>query len=149
MRSTSATTVGWIRAAVGLLLVVAPGAFVRRFVDDEASGSLVLSTRTVGVRDLALGIGTLAADDSGSTSDVERWVQVGLISDSLHFVTGLVSSRPVGRRGAAMATMTVLPVLALGLSGLRPLGDAAGRSDTCGEQRRALAAEAVDRTLSA
>ena len=130
MRSTAATTVGWVRVGVGLLLAVAPGAFVRRFVDDAASGSLILFTRTVGVRDLALGIGTLAADHSGSTSDLERWVRAGLISDSLDLVTGLASSKLIGRRGIAIATMTVLPVLALDVLGLRRLADATDRSDT-------------------
>lgn len=67
------STIGWIRVGVGLLLAVAPGAFVRRFVDDEASRSLILFTRTVGMRDLTLGIGTLAGDLSGSMSDLERW----------------------------------------------------------------------------
>jgi len=121
VRSTAATTVGWVRVAVGLALAVAPGAFVRRFVDDEASGSLILFTRTVGVRDLALGIGTLAADRSGTTVELERWVQAGLISDSLDFVTGLASSNLVGRRGTAIATMTVIPVLVLDVLGLRRL----------------------------
>ena len=102
-------------------MAVVPGVFVRRFVEDEASGSLILFTRTVGVRDLALGIGTLAADRSGS--DVERWVQAGLISDSLDLFTGLASSKLVGRRGMVIATMTVLPVLALDVLGLRRLSD--------------------------
>jgi len=129
-RSTAATTVGWIRVGVGLLLAVAPGAFVRRFVDDAASGSLILFTRTVGVRDLALGIGTLAAGRSGSTSEVERWVRAGLISDSLDLVTGLTSSKLIGRRGMAIATITVLPVLALDGFELSRSADAADRSDT-------------------
>jgi hypothetical protein len=124
VRATAANTVGWIRVGVGLLLAVGPGAFVRRFVDDEASGSLILFTRTVGVRDLALGVGTLAADRSGSTPDLKRWIQAGLISDSLDFVTGLASSRLVGRRGTTIATLTVLPVLALDVLGLRQLANA-------------------------
>jgi len=88
-----------------------------------------LFTRTVGVRDLALGIGTLAADHSGSTSDVERWVRAGLISDSLDLVTGLAGSKLIGRRGVAIATMTVLPVLAIDLLGLRRLADLGLRSE--------------------
>jgi hypothetical protein len=110
---TAAGAVSWVRIGVGLLLAVAPGTFVRRFVQDEASGSLILFTRTVGVRDLALGLGSLAAVRSESTDDVRRWVRAGSISDSLDLVAGLASSRLIGRRGVAIATATVLPVIAL------------------------------------
>ena len=121
MRSTGAVAVGWIRVGVGLLLAAAPGMFVRRFVDDEASGSLILFTRTVGVRDLALGLGTLAAERSGGTTDLERWVRAGLVSDSLDLVGGLAGRGLIGRRGTAIATATVLPVIACDLLGLRQL----------------------------
>jgi hypothetical protein len=118
---TAAGAVSWIRIGVGLLLAVAPGTFVRRFVQDEASGSLILFTRTVGVRDLALGLGSLAAVRSESTDDVRRWVRAGSISDSLDLVAGLASSRLIGRRGVAIATATVLPVIALDALALRQL----------------------------
>jgi hypothetical protein len=118
---TAAGAVSWIRIGVGLLLAVAPGTFVRRFVQDEASGSLILFTRTVGVRDLALGLGSLAAVRSESTDDVRRWVRAGSISDSLDLVAGLASSRLIGRRGVAIATATVLPVIAIDALALRQL----------------------------
>jgi hypothetical protein len=122
---TAAGAVSWVRIGVGLLLAVAPGMFVRRFVQDEASGSLIMFTRTVGVRDLALGLGSLAAVRSESTDDVRRWVRAGLISDSLDLVAGLASSRLVGRRGVAIATATVLPVIALDALALRQVADSA------------------------
>jgi hypothetical protein len=102
-------------------LAVAPGSFVRRFVEDEASGSLILFTRTVGVRDLALGLGTLAAERSGSAADLRRWVRAGLVSDGLDFVAGLTGSRLIGSRGVAIATATVVPVIGLDALGLRQL----------------------------
>jgi hypothetical protein len=119
MGLTAAGAVGWIRVGVGLLLAAATGTFVRRFVEDEASGSLILFTRTVGVRDLALGLGTLAAERSGDQADVQRWVRAGLVSDSLDFVGGLASSRLIGWRGVATATATVAPVIALDVLGLK------------------------------
>ncbi len=121
MQWSASRAVGWIRVGVGILLTGAPGMFVERFVEDESSGSLVLFTRTVGIRDLALGLGTLAAERSGGTDDLQRWVRAGLVSDSLDCVTGLASSRLVGRRGVAIATATVIPVIALDLLGLREL----------------------------
>jgi hypothetical protein len=120
---TAAGAVSWVRIGVGLLLAVAPGMFVRRFVQDEASGSLILFTRTVGVRDLALGLGSLAAVRSESTDDVRRWVRAGLISDSLDLVAGLTSARLIDRRGVAIATATVLPVIALDALALRQVAD--------------------------
>jgi hypothetical protein len=122
---TAAGAVSWVRIGVGLLLAVAPGMFVRRFVQDEASGSLILFTRTVGARDLALGLGSLAAVRSESTDDVRRWVRAGLISDSLDLVAGLASARLIGRRGVAIATATVLPVIALDALALRQVADSA------------------------
>jgi hypothetical protein len=118
--------VGWIRVGVGVVLAAAPGTFVRRFVEDEASGSLILFARTVGVRDLALGLGTLAAERAGNSTDLQRWVRAGLISDSLDFVAGLASTRLIGRRGVAIATATVVPVIALDVLGLKQLAAATG-----------------------
>src|SRR5580693_6288491 len=122
---TAAGAVSWIRIGVGLLLAVAPGTFVRRFVQDEASGSLILFTRTVGVRDLALGLGSLAAVRSECAGDVRRWVRAGLISDSLDLMAGLASARLIGRRGVVIATATVLPVIALDALALKQVADSA------------------------
>jgi hypothetical protein len=62
-------------------------------------------------------------------SDLERWVRAGFISDTLDLVTGLASSKLIGRRGIAIATTTVLPMLALDVPGLRRLANTADRSD--------------------
>ena len=121
MRLTAAGAVGWIRVGVGVLFAGAPAMFVDRFVEDESSGTLVLFARTIGVRDLALGLGTLAAERSGSPTDLQRWVRAGLVSDSIDFVAGLASTRLVGRRGVAVATATVIPVIVLDLLGLKQL----------------------------
>ncbi|MGA7418201.1 MAG: hypothetical protein WB765_13480 [Acidimicrobiales bacterium] len=121
MRMSASGAAGWVRVGVGVLLAAAPQMFVDRFVEDESSGTLVLFARTIGVRDLALGLGTLAAERSGSTADLQRWVRAGLISDSLDFLFGLASTRLIGRVGVAKATATVVPVIALDLLGLRKL----------------------------
>lgn len=126
MRLTASGAAGWIRVGVGVLFAGAPRLFVDRFVDDETSGTLVLFARTIGVRDLALGLGTLAAERSGNPADLQRWVRAGLVSDSIDFVAGLASTRLVGRRGVAIATATVIPVIALDLLGLKQLATAAG-----------------------
>jgi hypothetical protein len=125
MRLTAAGAVGWIRVGVGMLFAGAPAMFVDRFVEDESSGTMVLFARTIGVRDLALGLGTLAAERSGNATDLQRWIRAGLVSDSIDFVAGLASTRLVGRRGVAIATATVIPVIVLDLLGLKQLAAAA------------------------
>ena len=125
MRLTASGAVGWIRVGVGVLLAGAPQMFVDRFVEDESSGTMVLFARTIGVRDLALGLGTLAAERSASPTDLQRWIRAGLVSDSIDFVAGLASTRLVGRRGVAIATATVIPVIVLDLLGLKQLAAAA------------------------
>ena len=125
MRLTASRAVGWIRVGVGVLFAGAPGMFVDRFVEDESSGTLVLFARTIGVRDLALGLGTLAAERSGNPTDLRRWVRAGLVSDSIDLLAGLASTRLVGRRGVVIATATVIPVIALDLLGLKQLAAAA------------------------
>ena len=121
MRMSASRATAWIRVGVGLLLTAAPQMFVDRFVEDESSGTLVLFARTVGVRDLALGLGTLAAERSGNPTELQRWVRAGLVSDSLDFLFGLASTRLIGRAGVAKATATVVPVIAFDLLGLRKL----------------------------
>lgn len=121
MRMSASGAAGWVRVGVGVLLAAAPQMFVDRFVEDESTGTLVLFARTIGVRDLALGLGTLGAERSGNTADLQRWVRAGLISDSLDFLFGLASTRLIGRAGVAKATATVVPVIALDLLGLRKL----------------------------
>ena len=121
MRVSAAGGAAWVRVAVGVLLAAAPQMFVDRFVEDQSSGTLVLFARTVGVRDLALGLGTLAAERSGNPTELQRWVRAGLVSDSLDFLFGLASTRLVGRAGVAKATAAVVPVIALDLLGLRKL----------------------------
>jgi hypothetical protein len=62
-----------------------------------------LLLRTVGIRDLAVGIGTASALRSGSNADLRRWVSAGLLSDALDVMAGVASSRTTGFRGLASA----------------------------------------------
>ena len=64
---------------------------------------MVLLMRTVGIRDLALGLGTVHAARSGSTREVRRWVGAGLVSDALDVAAGLASARTTGVRGVLSA----------------------------------------------
>jgi hypothetical protein len=104
--------IGWLRIVVGVVLGAAPGPFLRATTDGEPPGSLLLFTRTVGIRDLAMGAGTLAALKTGTPDDVRRWIAAGLTSDTLDLAASLVSAPLVGKRGALIATAVTLPVVA-------------------------------------
>ena len=66
----------------------------------------MLLMRTIGIRDLVLGAGTVAAARRGDEGDVRRWTSMGLASDSLDVAASLASVRAIGRAesvGAAAA----------------------------------------------
>jgi hypothetical protein len=75
-------------------------------------------TRTVGVRDLVVGIGSIAAIRSGSDSDLRRWISVGLLSDVLDVLAGAFGAPLVGKRGAAVSALVPVPVIAADLCAL-------------------------------
>ena len=102
------------RAAFGLALTAKTVPMLHAMDRDTPSeGSLVLWARTVGIRDLVLGAGTLAATFAG-TSETKRWASVCLASDAIDTVAGTLSSPYVGRAGAAKAVGASLPFVAGG-----------------------------------
>jgi hypothetical protein len=80
-----------------------------------------LLARTVGIRDLIIGAGTISAVRSGETRDIRRWAVVGLTSDVLDATAGMASIRLLGWRRALVATGFALPVIAADLWGLARL----------------------------
>jgi hypothetical protein len=76
--------------------------------------------RTVGIRDLALGLGTARAARSGSTREFRRWLGAGLLSDALDVGAGLASTRTMGVRGFISA-LTAAPVVAVDIWALAAL----------------------------
>jgi hypothetical protein len=82
--------------------------------------SMPLLMRTVGIRDLALGLGTASALRSGSRRELQRWIRAGLMSDSLDVAAGLASVRTTGARGL-LSSLIATPVVALDLVALGAL----------------------------
>ena len=81
---------------------------------------MVLLMRTVGIRDLALGLGTVHASLSGSTPEIRRWVGAGLVSDALDVAAGLAAARTTGIRGVVSA-LIASPMVAADLWALAAL----------------------------
>jgi hypothetical protein len=101
-------TMGWLRTAVGLALIAAPGVPMRLAGQDQPTGASMLLMRTIGIRDLVLGAGTVAAARSGVAADVRRWTTSALASDSLDVVASLASMRSIGKRDSVGAALLAL-----------------------------------------
>jgi hypothetical protein len=105
---TSCETMGWARAAVGIALIVAPGAPMRLSGWQEPAGADLLLMRTIGIRDLVLGLGTVAAARSGDVRDARRWTAAALASDSLDSAASLAGFRSIGKRDSLSAAVLAL-----------------------------------------
>jgi len=120
---TAIRAIALARAAFGAALTVRTESLLRMVVKDaEPTGSLFLFARTVGIRDLVIGLGTLAASfDGESIEDLRRWTRISLASDAIDTVSGMVSARHVGVVGSIQATAASVPFVAGGWWALRRL----------------------------
>jgi len=71
-----------------------------------------LLLRTVGIRDLAVGVGTAAALYTSSRDELRGWIAAGLFSDTLDVAAGLAGSRTTGIRALSSALMAAPMVVA-------------------------------------
>jgi hypothetical protein len=99
---------GWMRALVGIALIASPGAPLRLAGDSEPSAASLLLMRTIGIRDLVLGVGAITAARSGQPGDLRRWTSAGLASDSIDTLVSLASIRSIGRRDSLSAAALAL-----------------------------------------
>ena len=116
---TRSETMGWLRAAVGLALIAAPGAPMRLAGQQESAGADLLLMRTIGIRDLVLGLGTVAAARSDDMTDLRRWTATALASDSLDVAASLASFRSIGKRDSWSAAVLALTFVCGDLQALR------------------------------
>lgn len=117
--STLGTVVGALRTGVGIGMIAMPGPVLRAGAGTEPSGDMVLLTRTIGVRDLVLGAGTMSGCRADDRAAARRWVAAGLCSDVLDLVIGAASVRSVGRRGGLIAALAPVPFIALDVAAFR------------------------------
>jgi hypothetical protein len=97
---------GWLRAAVGATLIAIPEVPMRFSGREEPTGASVLLMRTIGIRDLVLGLGTVsAARSNDGEGGVRRWTSTTLASDSIDTLVSIVSFRSIGKRDAAAAAV--------------------------------------------
>ena len=101
-------SMGWLRVGVGLGLMVAPRWFLQLSSREVPTGASVLLLRTIGIRDLVLGSGTVSAARKGTETELSRWTSIAMASDSMDVVASLASRRAIGSGesiGAALAAL--------------------------------------------
>jgi len=118
--SALVTAVGIVRIGAGIALGGNPRSFLRWEGAVPPESSMPLLMRTVGIRDLAIGLGTMLTAKSGSPDDLGRWIGAGLLSDALDVVAGLAGSPTMGIRGIVSAAIAA-PMVALDLAALNEI----------------------------
>ena len=103
-------TIGYLRIGVGILSWAAPNLTGRLFgLDPAGNAQSPYLLRLFGIRDLALGAGTLTAGD-----DAQRaWLTAGLACDVADVAAALM-----GRRAGYLATPGALMLVAAASSGV-------------------------------
>ena len=99
----SSESMGWLRTSVGIALIAAPGVPMRMAGTNSPTGAALLLIRTIGIRDLVLGLGTVSAARSGDWDDEHRWTVATLASDVIDTVVSLAAQRSIGRRDSWFA----------------------------------------------
>lgn len=116
-------SMGWLRTTVGVALVAAPGAPMRLAGTQSPTGTALLLMRTIGIRDLVLGLGTVRAAQSADQSDANRWMKATLASDVLDTVVSLAAMRSIGRRDSLFAAGLALAFVCGDLQALRTFSE--------------------------
>jgi hypothetical protein len=117
--------------SVGIALMAAPGAPMRLAGTESPTGAALLLMRTIGIRDLVLGLGTISAGRSDDQTDARRWLKATLASDALDTVVSLAALRSIGRRDSIFAAALALGFVCGDLQALRTAsGQQSSQHDT-------------------
>jgi hypothetical protein len=85
-----AKALSWARCGAGAMLMMAPRRSVRTWTGLEADEPQTrMAARSLGARDLAIGVGTLFAISHGAP--VRGWIEAGMLADACDAVGGLIS----------------------------------------------------------
>lgn len=99
---------GALRAAIGAGLLVAPGFAGRVWVGPDADGDgTKVFARTLGARDLLLGLRTL--DAVRDKEPVRGWLRLGVLADGADAVATILAARQLTR-----ARKVLMPAIAAG-----------------------------------
>jgi hypothetical protein len=102
-----------LRTVIGASLVVAPGLVGRVWLGDVARDRRTrMALRSLGARDLALGVGTLHALDQGAP--VRTWAQMAALGDAGDVVGAALAWNRLGTARVALTALSAGPAAVLG-----------------------------------
>jgi hypothetical protein len=111
------------RVAIGATALAWPAVPARPWVGASADDLAArVFGRALGARDIALGVGALAAlrrpaADAGDLGSARAWVAAGALSDTLDVVASLASWRDLPRAGRWLVTVSAAGAALVGAAG--------------------------------
>lgn len=123
---------GWLRAGVGVAMIATPATVVGLSKREPRTHTAVLLLRTIGIRDLVLGLGVVWAARTKREGELRRWTLVALASDSMDVAASVTSRRSIGLRDASAATALALLAVCGDLQALAAMRTTEDLSETGG-----------------
>lgn len=100
-----ARVISWVRCGAGTMMVMAPRRALRAWTGvADAEAPSAMAVRSLGARDLAIGVGTLFA--ISHETPVRGWVEAGMMSDAADAVNCLVGMPHVSKVRALFFGLT-------------------------------------------
>ena len=115
------THLAWGRVGAGASMVVRPSSLPRMMGADSATATRVgWAVQMLGVRDLALGVGTLVALRGQDRRAARTWLTMGVLCDAVDALAigGALLKGRVTKAGAAAAIGVALGAVAVGANAL-------------------------------
>lgn len=115
------THLAWGRVGAGASMVVRPTSLPRMMGADSATATRVgWAVQMLGIRDLALGAGTLVALRGQDRSATRTWLTMGVLCDAVDALAigGALAKGRVTKAGAAAAIAVALGAVAVGVDAL-------------------------------
>lgn len=102
------------RIGIGLALFAAPSTATRLWLGQEVTPAATVLARGLGVRDLAIGVGTLVALDGDR--DVDPWLDASIAADTADATAALLAREHLDTRSLAGTVVVALGAAAAGLA---------------------------------
>jgi hypothetical protein len=112
---------GMLRAAIGGAMVLAPATSMRVWIGAERKAfGTRLVTRALGMREIAIGVGTVLAVDHDAP--VRGWLEAGVLIDTSDALTTLIAYRRLPRVGRTLVAAGAATAAIMGARLARQLG---------------------------
>lgn len=96
---------GYVRATIGVVLLVAPGILGPAWIGADARPKGVRAlVRALGIREVLIGAGAIIAANEGI--QLRRWVEFAMVADATDAVATLMAARHIPASRAALVVTT-------------------------------------------